>query len=119
MQKESMDLMNVDYDDVLHLYRGWRKSESALKDKNKELNALKQRIAQLQESHDQFRSKINALESVKELTVSLQNQLTALQQENKQLLSENKELAELSIRAESLLQEKVNTETRQAKVLKD
>lgn len=119
MQKESMDLMNVDYDDVLHLYRGWRKSESALKDKNKELNALKNRVAQLQESHDQFRSKINALESVKELTVSLQNQLMALQQENKQLVSENKELAELSVRAEGLLLEKVKAEEKQAKVLKD
>ena len=48
------DLHNVDYEDVLHLYRGWRKAEGALKEKNKELNALKIRVKQLQESHIKF-----------------------------------------------------------------
>ena len=57
------DLTNVDYEDVLHLYRGWRKSEGALKDKTKELNALKIRVKQLQESHIKFRGQIQALES--------------------------------------------------------
>ena len=61
------DLHNVDYEDVLHLYRGWRKAEGALKEKNKELNALKIRVKQLQESHIKFRGQIQALESVKEL----------------------------------------------------
>ncbi len=119
MQKENIDLMNVEYEDVLHLYRGWRRSESALKDKNKELGALKSRVAQLHESHDKFRNQINALESVKELTISLQNQLSAMQQENKQLLEENKELAELSMRAETLLQEKVASERQQSAAIKD
>ncbi len=112
-------MMNVEYDDVLHLYRGWRRSESALKDKNKELSALKSRVTQLHESHDKFRSQINALESVKELTINLQNQLSAMQQENKQLTEENKELAELSMRAEALLQEKVATERQQSNYMKE
>lgn len=67
--KAAVDLMNVDYEDVLHLYRGWRKSESALKDKNKELNTLRDRVKVLQESHIKFHRKIEALEAVKELTI--------------------------------------------------
>ena len=35
IKNEKLDLTNVDYDDVLHLYRGWRKSENALRSKNK------------------------------------------------------------------------------------
>ena len=31
--KSSIDLLNVDYDDVLHLYRGWRRSEGLSRDK--------------------------------------------------------------------------------------
>jgi chromosome segregation ATPase len=93
--KNAIDLLNVDYDDVLHLYRGWRRSEGLLQDKNKELACLKGRIKQLQDSHVKFRSQIQALESVKELTVTLQTQLSIFQQENIQLLSENKELLEL------------------------
>lgn len=117
--KDSIDLMNVEYEDVLQLYRGWRKSESALKDKNKELAAMKARISQLQDSHVKFRQQIQSLDSVKELTVTLQNQLAVMQQENKQLALENKELAQLNIRADELLREKETEEETQAKLLKD
>jgi hypothetical protein len=119
MLKESIDLMNVEYEDVLQLYRGWRKSESALKDKNKELAAMKARITQLQESHVKFRGQIQSLDSVKELTVTLQNQLAIMQQENKQLAMENKELAQLNIRADELLREKEVEEETQTKMLRD
>lgn len=101
--KNAVDLLNVDYDDVLHLYRGWRRSEGLLQDKNKELAALKGRIKQLQDSHVKFRSQIQALESVKELTVTLQTQLSVFQQENIQLISENKELLELNAHCEQKL----------------
>lgn len=111
--------MNVEYEDVLHLYRGWRKSESALKDKDKELSAMKHRINQLQDSHNRFRGQIQALESVKELTVSLQAQVTALQQENRQLVEENKELASLNIKAEEIIKEKEDVEKQQARMLKN
>lgn len=115
--KESIDLMNIEYEDVLHLYRGWRKSESALKDKDKELATLKERVRQLQDSHSKFRSQIQSLESVKELTISLQNSLKTLQQENYQLKNDNEELVMLNEEAEKLLQEKEEKENKQNQLL--
>jgi len=93
--------------------------KAPLKDKNKELNVLKARIAQLQESHVKFRSQIQSLDSVKDLTVALQNQLSIMQQENKQLGDENKELAQLNIRADELLKDKENSEENQTNILRD
>ena len=113
------DLHNVDYEDVLHLYRGWRKAEGALKEKNKELNALKIRVKQLQESHIKFRGQIQALESVKELTVSLQAQLSTTQQENISLVNDNKELKSLNLQAEDMLRERANQEAEQTKAFRD
>ena len=113
------DLTNVDYEDVLHLYRGWRKSEGALKDKNKELAALRQRVKQLQDSHTRFRGQIQALESVKELTISLQTQLSTVQQENSSLVMENNELKEAMKQAEQLLQDRANAEVQQQKAFRD
>ena len=117
--KDVPDLTNVDYEDVLHLYRGWRKSEGALKDKNKELAALRARVKQLQDSHTRFRGQIQALESVKELTISLQTQLSTVQQENAQLVLENKELVELNKQAENMLRDRANAETQQQKSFRD
>lgn len=119
MQKESIDLMNVDYEDVLHLYRGWRKSESALKDKDKELNLMKSKMKQLQDAHAQFRSQIQGIEAIKELTVKLQSQIANLRHENEQLVSENKELAQLNMNAEKFLKEKELEEIDNNKLLKD
>eukprot|EP00605_Chrysophyceae_sp_TOSAG23-4_P000727 GSChrysophyteH1.ASY1.ANO1.811.1 assembled CDS len=113
------DLTNVDYEDVLHLYRGWRKSEGALKDKTKELNALKIRVKQLQESHIKFRGQIQALESVKELTVSLQSQLSTVQEENSVLVDENRELKDLNNNAEEMLKEHQQRETEQTRAFRD
>lgn len=117
--EDNIDLTKVDYDDVLHLYRGWKKSEISLKEKNKELQSLKSRINMLQESHLQFKSQIKALEGVKELTVDLQHGQAKLQQENRHLQEENKELAGLNMQAEYLLQEKATTEDQQNKKLND
>ena len=103
--KGTIDLLNVDYEDVLHLYRGWRHAEGQLKDKNKELNALRNRVKQLQDSHVKFRGQIQALESVKELTITLRTQLAALEEENKKLAIENSTLSEVNNQAEELLLE--------------
>jgi predicted RNase H-like nuclease (RuvC/YqgF family) len=103
MERSSVDLLNVDYDDVLNLYRGWKRSEGMLQNKSKELMALKARMKQLQESHAKFRNQIQALESVKELTVTLQSELSAFQQENVQLEAENNELARINQKAEQNL----------------
>jgi chromosome segregation ATPase len=115
--KESIDLMNVEYEDVLHLYRGWRRSESALKDKDRELTELKERVRQLQESHVKFRSQIQSLESVKELTISLEVQLKTLKQENIQLRNDNEELVHLNQEAERILQSKEEKELSQSKLI--
>lgn len=116
---ETIDLANVDYDDVLHLYQGWKKTEAALREKNKELNALRERAKQLQDSHTKFRGQIQALESVKELTVSLQSQVSMLQKENVQLSRENKELSDLNDQAEEMIQERVLSEANQSRMLRD
>ena len=108
--KSSIDLLNVDYDDVLHLYRGWRRSEGMLRDKNKELSTLRERVKKLQESHGKFRGQISALENVKELTISLQSQLSIMEQENQQLYKENKDLTDLNREAAVLLEEKERKE---------
>ena len=91
-RKSSIDLLNVDYDDVLQLYRGWRRSEGMLKDKDKELAVMQKRIEQLQASHSKFRGQIIALEGVKELTITLQSNCNVLYQENLALTQENKNL---------------------------
>lgn len=116
--KDSVDLMNVEYADVLNLFRSLKKSESALKDKDKELTLLRNQVNQLKDSHGKFRGQLHTLESVKELTVSLQSQLTSLQQENNTLVDENRELANLNLRAEELLKEKEQEEQNQAKMLR-
>ena len=71
---DSIDLRNADYEDVLHLYRSWKSAEDLVKQKNKELGGLKARVGLLEEAHHKFKSQIQALESVKELTSSLQKQ---------------------------------------------
>ena len=63
-KKNSIDLLNVDYDDVLQLYRGWRRSEGMLKDKDKELAAMYERVEQLQTQHSKFRGQMAALEGI-------------------------------------------------------
>ena len=98
---------------------GWRKAEGSLKEKNKELNALKIRVKQLQESHIKFRGQIQALESVKELTVSLQTQLSTTQQENVSLVNENKELKSLNTQAEEMLRNRADQEAEQTKAFRD
>lgn len=117
--KEKLDVRNIDYDDVLHLFKGWRRSEGLLKEKNKELNDLRERFKQLQESHIKFRGQIQALESVKELTISLQAQLSMYHQENLQLNNENNELNQLNQKLEFALNEKTNSSNARGKILHD
>ena len=87
----AIDLQNVDYDDVLHLYRGWRRAELALKAALAENQALKARTEKF-EGNSKYKDTARALESVKELTVSLQSQLHMCRQENTFLQDEVKRL---------------------------
>jgi chromosome segregation ATPase len=88
-----IDLCKVNYDDVLHLYRGWRRSENALKEKKIDFDLLLVKTEQLQESHKRFRDQIQFLESVKDVATRLQSELSAMQKENKLLLNENRKLS--------------------------
>jgi hypothetical protein len=101
--KGTIDLLNVDYEDVLHLYRGWRNAEGQLKDKNTEMTHLKGRIKQMQDSHVKFRGQIQALESVKELSINLRMQVNSLEEENKKLVVENAKLGAVNNQAEEIL----------------
>ena len=78
------------------MYRGWNKSEGALKKKKREVTELKDRVRILQESHDIFRAQMKTLESVKELSLQLQNQNSQMKKENTVLKNENKALRELN-----------------------
>ena len=118
-KKSSVDLLNVDYDDVLHLYRGWRRSESLLKDKNKEIATFKTKISQLQEAHSRFRGQIHALESVKELTIQLQTELSILQQDNFRLKEENDEFEAKIVNITNQVGQVSEAEKFQAKLLKE
>ena len=68
------------------------------------------RVKQLQDSHAKFRSQIKALENVKDLTISLQSQLSIMEQENQQLAKENAELTDLNRQAAQLIEEKQSSE---------
>lgn len=101
---------NLDSADVLQLYRGWRKAENLLKDREKELQGLREKVSLLQSSNSRFRGQLQALESIKELVVDLQDQLSKLEKENVRLTVEKKELHELQMRTEQALHEKRSSE---------
>lgn len=106
----SIDLENIDYDDVLQMHRGWRRSEIALKKTTDELNALKIKSHSLSESHAKFLSQIQSLEYVKDYTISLQAQLNLVRQENASFKKENSQLIESKSRIEQLLKDIEGTE---------
>ena len=94
MSKAPMDLENIDYDDVLHLYRGWRRAELALQEKIHEYEALKTKFENSGSNQSKFRDTNRALESVKDLSINLQSQLTMMKTENAFLTNEVKVLTE-------------------------
>ena len=112
-------LQNVDYDDVLHLYRGWRRSERALEERNREFALLKAKSEQLQESHIRFRAQILSLETIKDFAMKLQSQLSIVQGENMYLLKENKELTRSNLQIDTLSKEQANEIIIQTQACKD
>ena len=112
-------LQNVDYDDVLHLYRGWRRSERALEQRNREFSFLVAKSDQLQESHTRFRAQIQSLETIKDFAMKLQSQLSVVQGENAYLLKENKELVRTNSQVETQAKEWANQIIVQTQACKD
>lgn len=94
----SVDLDNIDYDDVLQLHRGWRRSEFELKEVREELTTLKDKFRRMQQKHAQFLNELESLESVRDFTINLQAELSRVRQENSQLIEENNHLLELESR---------------------
>lgn len=102
----SLDLLNIEYDDILHLYRGFRKAEGLLNDKSKEYESLKKSNAELLEANAKAMDRIKSLEGIRDSTGHLEQQIYQLRQQNEQLLQENNELSQVSIQAEEILREK-------------
>lgn len=100
----NIDFDKVDYDDVLHLYRGWRRSDSDLKEKCKQYDILHERTLQLQDSLVKFRAQLLSLESVKDFAIKLQSELNIVHQENTILLKQNDQLNFLNVRVGAALE---------------
>lgn len=115
---EDLNLESIEFDDVMHLYRGWRKAENGLRDKVREVNLLRERLQKQDEMIGQQRGRIKALESVAELAGNLQVQVTTLTQENLRVIEQNRELAEINISAETLLHDKISGEYNQNETVK-
>lgn len=107
---DDINLESIEFDDVMHLYRGWRKAENGLRDKIREVNLLRERLQKQDEMIGQQRGRIKALESVAELAGNLQVQVATLSNENHRIIEQNKELAEINISAETLLHDKISSE---------
>ena len=108
-----IDLENIDYDDVLHLYRGWRRAETLLKEKTIECDSLRSRTEKFEDNHERFRNQIQALESVKDLTINLQSQLNVTQSENLYLSAENRRLIETQSKMDRDMKELMNNNYKQ------
>ena len=112
-ENSPIDLENIDYDDVLHLYRGWRRAETALKERTLECEALKSRTEKFEDNHERFRNQIQALESVKDLTINLQSQLNMVQSENVYLTNENRRYIEIQQKLDRDMKEEKSHNYRQ------
>ena len=93
-----IDFDKVDYDDVLHWYRGWRRSDSDLKEKNRQYDISHERTLQLLESLVKFRAQLLFQESVKDFAIKSQSELSIVHRENKILLKQNDQLDLLNVR---------------------
>lgn len=102
-----------------NLYRGWTKSEGALKKKKKEVSELKKRVQVIAESHAEFRAQMKTLESVKELALHLQSQNSALKKENTMLQRENNEFKDLNKQAEDFIRERLIDEEKHSKMVQE
>lgn len=115
----SLDLLNIEYDDILHLYRGFRKTEGLLSDKSKEYDRMAKQYELLQQNFNNCQDKLKSLESLRDNTHHLEQQVFQLNQQNEQLVHENNELTQISIQAEEILRENVTQEEQYTKDVKE
>ena len=98
-----IDMEDIGYEDVLQMHRGWRRSETELRATICELNTLKIKCQHLQESQARFLSQIESLESIRDLNVSLQEQMERIESEKLQLHEVNVQLIHSNSMAKVLL----------------
>ena len=98
-----IDMEDIGYEDVLQMHRGWRRSEIELQATMCELNTLKIKCQHLQESHARFFSQIESLESIRDLNVSLQEQMERIELEKVHLHEVNVQLIHSNSMAKVLL----------------
>ena len=107
------DLMsgNVDLEEVLKIYRQWKKSEGIIRDKNKEINMLRHRLKEYDETNVQYRGQMQVIQSVKGLAVSYDDQLQSLKDKYSKLENDNRQLLEMNQLMERAINEKINDES--------
>lgn len=54
------DIVNgkIDYQEILKIYQKWKKSESVIKEKNKEISSLKMRLKSYEEKNVDYRGQL-------------------------------------------------------------
>ena len=111
------DLINIDYQELLKIYRNWKASESIIISKTKDLKALTLKYNNIHELNIQYQGRIKALESVKDITLTFQNQLTQLKNENESLKAQNNELLAATKDLENILNSKLGDDNTQVEQL--
>jgi hypothetical protein len=104
--RSEADLLNLDYDDVLHLYRGWRAAETQVKDKTKEINALRERLAVQQQENSEFKDNLHTLEGLRDLKIKLETDLAFTEKENDQLKGDLRNVQESHNSLENIIKSK-------------
>jgi hypothetical protein len=99
----SIDMEDIGYDDILHMHRGWRRSEIELQSTLYELNALKLNCQQMQDRQSRFVSQIASLESIRDFNMSLQHQMERIEREKLELHEANVKLIQSQANTELLL----------------
>ena len=98
-----IDMEDIGYDDVLQMHRGWRRSETELQSTLYELNTLKIKFQQMQDSHARFLHQIESLESIRDFNTSLQDQMERIEREKLELHEVNVQLIHSKSTADLLL----------------
>jgi DNA repair exonuclease SbcCD ATPase subunit len=111
------DIFKMDHNELLKMYRNWKKSESVIKFKNDEIKMLKNNSKYFEDSNIKLRGQVQALESVRDLVSTFQIQLSSLREENLQLKKENSELMELNQQVEFTLNQRLVDENHQIQQL--
>lgn len=114
----SLDLLNIEYDDILHLYRGFRRAEGMLQEKTKDFETLRKTHKDLRDFFEKMSDKLKSLEDLTDSTLRFELEIRELQLKNQELAAENQSLLQLKGQAEETLQQKVKEEEKGLTILR-